>query len=76
MTHYLSCGHELSEDEEGNELCVNLALAATTCDYDGYKHCIHYGSYCLDCAKELEEDGWVLHNEEEEIQWLSERVNL
>lgn len=42
----------------------------------GWNKAIFYGSYCLDCAKELEQDGWVLHNEEEQMEWLSERVNL
>ena len=72
MTHYLSCGHELLEDEEGNELYVTLTLAATTCDHDGWKHAVHYGSYCPDCAKELEEEGLVLHTVQEEMDWLSE----
>lgn len=67
MTHYLSCGHELLEDEDYKMLSVKTEYP----DKHGWNKAIFFGSYCLDCAKELEQESLVLHNEQEEIEWLN-----
>lgn len=71
MTHYLSCGHELLEDEDGNELYLILSTKSYSVGEDGWVNTVLHGSYCLDCAKELEQESLVLHNEQEEIEWLN-----
>lgn len=70
MTHFASCGHEIIEDSEGNEQYVMLSTKTTECGPDGFVNAVFYGSYCLDCAKEMEQDGDVLQNEQEEMEWL------
>lgn len=64
MTTFASCGHELENGDDG----VFLATA----EFDRMNNrCISYGSYCPECAKEYEAEGYVLHTELEEQTWLS-----
>jgi hypothetical protein len=66
MTHYASCGHEIIDDEY-----TALATKTIACAEEGYVNSVLYGTYCPDCAKELEASGDVLYNEQEEMEWLS-----
>ncbi|MNQ26055.1 hypothetical protein D3C85_392810 [compost metagenome] len=71
MTHYASCGHEILEDEEGNELYKMLSTKTSECGPDGFVNAVFYGSYCLDCIKSYESEGLILHTEQDELHWLN-----
>ena len=63
-----TCGHELKDD--GNALAVKEF-------YNSYgekriEKCICYVRVCDECAKEYEKSGIVIHNEQEEREWLNE----
>lgn len=67
MTHILSCGHELLEDQEGNELCTQLALKGYTRENG---RCIEYKTVCPDCVENLHKCGEVLYDWTEELAWI------
>ena len=64
----LSCGH-IVNDLYGEYL---LALGEEYCDYEGYKPCISYGSYCKECYDKLVQDpeSIILYSSEEEAEYL------
>src|SRR5579875_3589541 len=43
---YASCGHELSDAEDGESVC----LAGEDCDSDGFHRTVRCGHYCAACA--------------------------
>ena len=63
-----TCGHEL-KTVEGNV----LRIKDTTIDYmeDTFSNCVAIVSVCDRCKKIYEKMKMVLHNEQEEKQWLS-----
>jgi len=68
-----SCGHVLDEDSWG----VDLSLMEWDNDYDngGYIRVVSYGNYCEKCAAEYEKLGIVLHNKQEEQDWLNGKID-
>jgi hypothetical protein len=69
MTTRLCCGHILGDLED--EICLKLKDYYT--DYDKAEFCraVSFGCYCKECAAQYEKWGLVLHNEQEEDDWLS-----
>ena len=63
-----TCGHELRGVDDNM-----LTIKEHFNDYDEWKikRCIAYVCVCDWCAKEYEKDGIVLHNEQEEKEWLN-----
>jgi len=63
-----TCGHELRGVDDNM-----LTIKDHFNDYDEWKikRCIAYVCVCDWCAKRYEKDGIVLHNEQEEKEWLN-----
>ena len=63
-----TCGHELRGVDDNM-----LTIKDHFNDYDEWKikRCIAYVCVCDWCAKRYEKDGIVLHNAQEEKEWLN-----
>jgi hypothetical protein len=59
-----SCGCEKESLDDFTDLCIKEY--ARDCE-----RCLSFGCYCTECATELEQLGRVLHNEQEQDDWLS-----
>lgn len=72
MTITLCCCHKVGDMDDG----IPLALKDMMADYDEDKmvRAITYGDYCKKCADDYEKLGCVLHNEQEEKDWLSGKM--
>lgn len=59
----LCCGHWI--DDFDNEVRLYLKTYSRECE-----RVVSYGGYCKKCAKEYEEMGVILHNEQEQEDWI------
>ena len=64
MTLIASCGHSVNDIDD----LVDLQFKGI--DASG-KRCISYGCFCQECADQYDLSGKVIHNKEEENEWLS-----
>lgn len=67
MTIIASCGHDVT-----NLKSFDLVTMDFTNDYENKKvvRCIRFGCYCQNCANHYERLGVVLHNFDEQNNWL------
>lgn len=65
-----TCGHELTT-VQGNIL--NIKDTAIDYEEDTFSNCVATVCVCDRCAKKYERMGMVLHNEQEEKQWLNKK---
>ena len=68
MSIILCCGHALEDFTDG----VPLKTKDYYIDYDSesIKRAFSFGVYCKTCAAQYEGWGLILHNEQEETDWL------
>lgn len=72
MSITLCCCHVV--DDFDDEVCLSLKDQAIDYDQEGFVRAVSYGGYCKKCADEYEKLGIVLHNEQEEDDWLSGKM--
>lgn len=72
MTIILCCGHKI--DDFDDEVCLSLKDHFNDYDNDRIGRAVSYGGYCKKCAAQYEEWGMVLHNKQEEDDWLSGKI--
>ena len=72
MTITLCCSHQV--DDFDDEVCLSLKDQAIDYYEEKFVRAISYGGYCKKCADEYEKLGIVLHNEQEEQDWLSGKM--
>lgn len=67
MSIIASCGHKVEDFDQTR----NVSIKAWEISEDGWTKALHYKTVCEACYKEYEEEGYILANEDEEINWLS-----
>lgn len=67
MTVIASCGHDIT-----NSLYIDLIIMDFAKSHESEKivRCLKFGCYCKNCANHYESLGVVLHNFEEQNNWL------
>ena len=72
MTVIASCGHDISNSKH-----VSLNTMDFTTDWNEQKmsRCVRFGCYCVECSNTYEGYGIVLHNLDEQNDWLSGKTS-
>ena len=68
MTMIASCGHDI---ENSYYVSLNTMDFVTNWNEQKMTRCVRFGCYCKECASAYESYGIVLHNLDEQNDWLS-----